>query len=58
MLKTKRLPVSKEPQKLAGIIPPRYDQNIPNACLNQYLDRVIDHWFVIDGQKVFVGDTR
>ena len=34
------------------------DQHLADPCQHQSADRVVDHWFVVDGQKLLAHSLR
>src|SRR5215472_17836791 len=52
------LPVGKQAQEIAGILPSGNDNNLPDAYVDKGLNGVENHWPVVYRQQVLVGDTR
>ena len=49
---------SQQFKKIADMPPPGYDQDLIDPCIDQRVERVTDHWFVIDRQEMLVCDFR
>ncbi len=56
MFQTELFSVGQKPQKIARIAASGDNQNVPDARVDERLDRKIDHRTVVDRQQVFIGD--
>ena len=56
VLKTKRLSISQQFQKISGRISASDDHDVRNAGIDQRLNRVIDHRLIENRQEMFISD--
>ena len=56
MLQAEIVSIAKEAQKIARVFPACYQQNFSYASIDQSLDRVLDHWFVVHRKQVLIRD--
>ena len=48
--------IGQQPQKVSRVLAAGDDQDIPDPRIDQRLDGVIDHRFLVNRQQVLVGD--